>query len=703
VKRLNRFFSKKEKSRIYLKSIGRCGICRRELGGNWHADHIIPVKYGGPTLVSNGQALCPPCNIKKGDRLMIEYEDLREWQKQATDAFETTLEREFLAVVSPAGGKTIWAVFQAHRFLRKNPSGFLIIVVPTTALKSQWRETAKRCFNIDLAIGLSIKDRKPYLDPRVKGICTTYSGLSTLLPTIEMWKKDGRKMFGIFDEIHHTSSEENQKWGNATMETGRLTERNIVLSGTPKRTGSERIALVRYRPDGEYDANFTYTYGQAITDQVCRMAIFKRIGGDVKWRRDGEEITVAMKDADNKNRADICKTIFHSNSQWMAKSLITANGHLDEMRETDPDAACLVVVQGGRDEKTDDLYAQMTANLIRNKLGIEDPIVVHSSDEHADQKIDEFRTGTSKFIIAVKKVSEGVDIKRIRVIIYATTIRTDVFFVQIVGRATRWENNHKGQFALILIPDLPDIVEISLRIESDLKAALRSDRERRERLARENDEILAEESEFPGIPKLPDDSTFEPLWAEFKEQGYVAKGMLIGDEKYAEAERMIEEHPSLYAGFPPVLLMSLNAAYEDARAKKPPTPDLEFNDERFDQLPREEQKKEYRSRINKTILRCADLKAQIEGREKAEPKDFAFQHKYFARRHGYKNLESLDVESPTLKQLGDVMLDVKCHVDQLLVTLERKEKETDEIQPAKRKEKSSISKAFRKIKDDLGA
>jgi hypothetical protein len=166
---------------------------------------------------------------------------------------------------------------------------------------------------------------------------------------------------------------------------------------------------------------------------------------------------------------------------------------------------------------------------------------------------------------------------------------------------------------------------------------------------------------------------------------------------------MIEEHPSLYAGFPPVLLMSLNAAYEDARAKKPPTPDLEFNDERFDQLPREEQKKEYRSRINKTILRCADLKAQIEGREKAEPKDFAFQHKYFARRHGYKNLESLDVESPTLKQLGDVMLDVKCHVDQLLVTLERKEKETDEIQPAKRKEKSSISKAFRKIKDDLGA
>jgi superfamily II DNA or RNA helicase len=632
---------------------------------------------------------------------MIEYEDLREWQKQATDAFETSLERDFLVVVAPAGGKTIWSIFQAHRFLKKYPSGFLIIVVPTTALKSQWRETAKRCFNIDIAIGLSIKDRKPYLDPRVKGICTTYSGLSTLVPTIEMWKKDGRKLFGIFDEIHHTSSEDNQKWGNATMDAGALTERNIVLSGTPRRTGSERIALVRYRPDGEYDANFTYTYGQAINDQVCRLAIFKRIGGDVSWRRDGEEVTVAMNEADKKNRANICRTIFHTNSQWMAKSLLTANGQLDLMRKDDRDAACLVVVQGGKDDNTDDFYAQMTATLIRNKLGIEDPVVVHSSDEHADQKIDDFRTSSSKFIIAVKKVSEGVDIKRIRVIIYATTIKTDVFFVQIVGRATRWENNHKGQFALILIPDLPDLVEISLKIESDLKAALKSNRERKERRSRGQDEIFDEDGEGPEIPELQEDSTFEPLWAEFKEQGYVSKGMLIGDEKYAEAIRMIEENPNRYAGFPPVLLMSVNAAYEDAKVKNPPAPEVDFNDEKFDQMPREEQKKEYRSRINKAILRCADLKAQTQGKEKAEPKDFAIQHKYFARRHNYKSLEALDVESPTLKELGDVMLDVKCHIDELLAILERKG--SGDVKPLKPTEKPSISKAFKKLKDDLGA
>lgn len=34
---------------------------------NFHADHIVPWSAGGRTTVSNGQLLCPNCNLKKGD------------------------------------------------------------------------------------------------------------------------------------------------------------------------------------------------------------------------------------------------------------------------------------------------------------------------------------------------------------------------------------------------------------------------------------------------------------------------------------------------------------------------------------------------------------------------------------------------------------------------------------------------------------
>jgi hypothetical protein len=33
---------------------------------NWHADHVIPVAFGGESTLANGQALCVECNAAKG-------------------------------------------------------------------------------------------------------------------------------------------------------------------------------------------------------------------------------------------------------------------------------------------------------------------------------------------------------------------------------------------------------------------------------------------------------------------------------------------------------------------------------------------------------------------------------------------------------------------------------------------------------------
>ena len=49
-----------------------------------------------------------------------------------------------------------------------------------------------------------------------------------------------------------------------------------------------------------------------------------------------------------------------------------------------------------------------------------------------------FAAGPTPWLVAVRMVSEGVDIPRLRVGVYATTTTTELFFRQAVGRFVRW-------------------------------------------------------------------------------------------------------------------------------------------------------------------------------------------------------------------------------------------------------------------------
>ncbi|MFD6424545.1 HNH endonuclease [Streptomyces sp. NPDC060198] len=51
---------------MFIAADGRCTACSQDLEPGWHGDHMQPWSGGGPTEVTNGQALCPECNLKKG-------------------------------------------------------------------------------------------------------------------------------------------------------------------------------------------------------------------------------------------------------------------------------------------------------------------------------------------------------------------------------------------------------------------------------------------------------------------------------------------------------------------------------------------------------------------------------------------------------------------------------------------------------------
>ena len=51
---------------LYLAADGCCAHCHDPLLPGWHADHIAPWSRTGRTNVHEMQALCGPCNLRKG-------------------------------------------------------------------------------------------------------------------------------------------------------------------------------------------------------------------------------------------------------------------------------------------------------------------------------------------------------------------------------------------------------------------------------------------------------------------------------------------------------------------------------------------------------------------------------------------------------------------------------------------------------------
>ena len=66
---MKRLFSQYQRKLIRIMAGNICAICGDKLNDNFHADHKVPFSRNGKTILKNGQALCPSCNLKKGAKL----------------------------------------------------------------------------------------------------------------------------------------------------------------------------------------------------------------------------------------------------------------------------------------------------------------------------------------------------------------------------------------------------------------------------------------------------------------------------------------------------------------------------------------------------------------------------------------------------------------------------------------------------------
>jgi superfamily II DNA or RNA helicase len=394
--------------------------------------------------------------------------NLRPWQRAAFDQFRAHDGPDFLAVATPGAGKTTFALACARATLA-DATRRLVVVAPTSHLKIQWSLAAHR-------MGLQLDpDWAPGrgLARDVHGLVTTYQQVSmaAAADALRGLAADGMV---ILDEVHHAGHE--RAWGDGIRRAFELSAVRLSLSGTPFRSDSARIPFVRYDVAAEGDlayADYTYGYADALRDGgVVRPVYFPRVDGQMEWSTpSGDVLRASFSDELARDQVSArLRTALSLDGDWLPTVLGQAHDRLKAIRREQRDAGGLIIA-------IDQEHAQGIARLLRNRFDTAAAIVV-SDDPQASRKISEFAGDERPWLVAVRMVSEGVDIPRLRVGVYSTTTATELFFRQAVGRFVRWQSGLASQKAYVYVPDDPRLRLHAFQIAEARRHVLRPPAER---------------------------------------------------------------------------------------------------------------------------------------------------------------------------------------------------------------------------------
>jgi superfamily II DNA or RNA helicase len=475
-----RRFNRTERAALYLAADGKCSDCGTELAAGWHADHVHPWSKSGPTDVINGQALCPRCNLKKGIQVMTD----RDWQIEARRKYQVLNKRVFTLNASVGAGKTRWAASLAQELGRN-----VLVFSPLTSINRAWQTTL-------VAYGIQTKNGyEPHqLEKGYRGFIVTYSSLPTNYTNYRALVSRGNWLV-IFDEVHHLG--DGKAHGEAARQAfdGLPDLRILCLTGTPWRTSGDRMPIVSYGEDDCTACDYEYPYKSAFRDRVVRGIEFPAVDGDARIATPDGYKTLRIQDAKDDQVPEVVRSAIDGRSGWLKHVLRLAEQKRREHTRIVPNAAGLILV-------SEQSHATVVQKLMLTELGIR-AVKIVSDDADADTRLTNFSEGTEPWVVAVRKVSEGVDIPRLTVGVYATNCKTRLFFTQAFGRLVRrlidkntQEYLDDGITACMFIPAATPHVKFAKEIADDIKEALR---ERDETLCR----VIDEERTYTPSSVLP--------------------------------------------------------------------------------------------------------------------------------------------------------------------------------------------------------
>ena len=427
---------------------------------------------------------------------------LRAWQEEALTAYLESGERDFLAVATPGAGKTTYALRIATELLDRGVVGAVSVVAPTEHLKTQWADAAGR---VGIQLNPAFSNAAGVQSADYDGVALTYAQVAAR-PHLHRRRTERTPTLVILDEIHHGGDA--RSWGDGIREAFEGATRRLSLTGTPFRSDTNPIPFVRYEmsEDGvlRSASDYSYGYAAALRDGVVRPVLFLAYGGAMRWRtRAGDEVAARLGEPMSRDQtAQAWRTALDPKGNWVPSVLAAADRRLSEVRRHVPDAGALVIA-------SNQTAARAYARILRRLTG-EEPTVVLSDDAGASSRIEAYAGSASRWMVAVRMVSEGVDVPRLCVGVYATSTSTPLFFAQAVGRFVR--ARRRGETASVFLPSVPVVLGHAATMEEERDHALgRPASDGGEASPWAGEEALAAAASRTERTLGPDETSFEAL------------------------------------------------------------------------------------------------------------------------------------------------------------------------------------------------
>lgn len=418
--------------------------------------------------------------------------NLRPWQAQAIQKAEAWLidkgNKNFLINAAPGSGKTICASVIAKRLLDRNAIERVIVIAPRNEVVRQWGRdyesiTGRHMTKVTGADG----DVSDYGND----LCATWSAIQALSEPFQYICQNFKTLV-ICDEHHHAAVE--AAWGDGAGSAFADADYALILTGTPIRSDGRETVWLAYdseqKIDQPADGAFTLSYGEAVDRGYCRPITFHRHEGHFTVTLpDGEGIAVSSRDQGevDKKYQDIpglrraldfyklaCSPKFKADgatpdpSSFLGTMLDWGIAKLDDIRDTTPNAGGLIIAPSIP-------LAEHMAELLEEMTG-ERPVIVHNQTPNAEGRIAAFRNSdTKKWLVSVAMISEGVDIPRLRILVYLPYAKTELAFRQCMGRVVRSLGDSDYSRAYVVMPSLEILEEYARRVEDEMSPQAKTD------------------------------------------------------------------------------------------------------------------------------------------------------------------------------------------------------------------------------------
>ena len=418
--------------------------------------------------------------------------NLRQWQKEALHKaihwfVEDQGDNHFLINAAPGSGKTIAACAIAQHLIESDEIDRVVVIAPRTEIVSQWAEDFN--FVTKRFMG-KVTGRDKDLEGACMDLCATWAAVKGMADAMQAVCRSERVLV-ICDEHHHAAVQ--AAWGSGADSAFKDAKFALILTGTPIRSDGEDSVWLAYDDSGAIqhpeEGSYTLTYGQAVDLEYCRPVTFHRHEGLFNVDLDsGESVDVSgdkpadldstlkripgLQAALNFYRLD-CTPQYEKDGVtplwdgYQSTMLQCASDKLDDLRLRMPNAGGLVIAPNIR-------MAEYMSSVLEMIEG-EKPAIVHSDLSNADSKIKAFRNNDKRWLVSVAMVSEGVDIKRLRVLAYLPYATTELAFRQAIGRVVRSSSPDDDTRAYVLMPSFETFDIYAARVEKEMSPGKRKD------------------------------------------------------------------------------------------------------------------------------------------------------------------------------------------------------------------------------------